>query len=164
MQELFEWLNRVKDNGLLCRYGVERIPEFTSKKSIVDAFLNAKGVGFLCEMERAGLPLDYSLIQQHFSSFMNGKYISTQKAKNSIEYSSEFWCKYSGDIVVGSTLVTLLGVRGEVYIEENSAVTLYVDKHCDIIISCPESSVVVCEYWGEKPRATEDSIVTFVRK
>lgn len=164
MQEFFEWLNTLRNKGLICDFGLDCIRNFTSKKSIVDAFLNAKGAGFLCDKYRSGCKLDYSVINKYFSNFMNGKYVSIQKAKNSIEYTSEFWCDYRGDIIVGSTLVTLLGVRGTVNIEDNSAVTLYVDECCDIIISCPETSVVVCEYWGEKPRATEDSIVNFVKK
>lgn len=164
MNEFLEWLNAVKDNGLLCKYGVDKLSEFTSKKSIIDAFLNAKGAGFLCEMDRRGLPLSYSVIGRCFSDFLNGRYVSVQKAKDSIEYTSEVWFDHVGDIVVGATLVTLLGVSGTVYIEENSAVTLYVDRHCNIVISCPSTSVVVCEYWGKKPRTTEESIVTFVKK
>lgn len=164
MELFWEWLINIQEAGLVCKYGEDIIPKFTSRKAIIDAFLNSKGAGFLCEMERAGKPLRYSVIENCFSNFMNGKYVSIQKAKNSIEYTSEVWCDYHGDIVVGSTLVTLLGVRGVVNIEENSAVTLYVDNGCDITISCPSTSLVVCEFWGKKPKTTDDSIVTFVKR
>lgn len=164
MEEFFEWLNNLHRRGLICEFGLERMKHFTSKKSIVDAFLNAKGAGFLCDKNREGCKLDYAIIKKYFSNFINGRYVSVQSAKRSIEYTSEVWCDYDGDIIVGSTLVTLLGVRGMVNIEENSAVTLYTDECCDITIYCPETSVVVCEYWGDKPKTTDDSIVTFVRK
>lgn len=152
------------DANELCDWGREQALSAKSRKALADMALHAKAAGYLCRMERLGHKLPYDIILRDIPAFINGRYTATFVASNGTEYTSEMYCDYNGDIRSNATILTLLGFKGSLTIEENSVVTIYSDAECDFEIIAPDSSIVACEYWGHKPRTEEDSIVAFVKK
>lgn len=135
-----------------------------SRKALADMALHAKAAGYLCKMERLGHKLPYETITASIPAFINGRYTATFRASNGTEYTSEMYCDYKGDIRSDATILTLLGFKGTLEIEENSVITVYSDAECDYEINAPQSSMVAVEYWGKKPRTDEDSCIVFVKK
>lgn len=164
MKCLYQWLKEVADANELCDWGREQALTAKSRKALADMALHAKAAGYLCRMERLGHKLPYETITLAIPAFINGHYTAVFQASNGTEYTSEMYCDYKGDARSDATILTLLGFKGTLTIEENSAVTIYSDAECDYEIIAPESSMVACEYWGKKPRAEEDSGIVFVKK
>jgi len=158
------WLKEVSDANELCDWGKEQALAVRSRKAIADMALHAKAAGYLCRMERLGHKLPYDTITGTIPAFINGHYTATFTASNGTEYTSQMYCQYEGEIRSDATLLTLLGFKGTVYIEENSVVTIYSDAECDYEIIAPASSIVACEYWGKRPRIDEESCIALVKK
>lgn len=164
MKCFYQWLKEVADADELCDWGREQALSAKSRKALADMALHAKAAGYLCRMERLGHKLPYDTILRDIPAFINGRYTATFATSNGAEYTSEMYCNFEGEIRTDATLLTLLGFKGVVYIEENSVVTIYSDAGCDFKVIAPDSSMVACEYWGKKPRAEEDSGIVFVKK
>lgn len=164
MDRFYHWVQEIKSAKELCEWGERQCAEAKSRKTLADTVLHAKAAGYLCRMERLGHKLPYEVITKNIASFINGRYTGTFVARNGVEYTSELYCDYTGEIRSDATLLTLLGFKGVVYIEENAVVTIYSDAGCDFEIIAPPSSIVACEHWGRKPRTEEDSGVVFVKK
>ena len=164
MKCFYQWLKEVADANELCDWGREQAMSAKSRKALADMALHAKAAGYLCRMERLGHKLPYETILRDIPAFINGRYTATFVASNGTEYTSELYCDFKGEIRTGATILTLLGFKGVVNVEENSVVTIYSDAECNFEIIAPESSIVACEYWGTRPRVDEESGVVFAKK
>lgn len=164
MKCFYQWLKEVADANELCDWGREQALSAKSRKALADMALHAKAAGYLCRMERLGHKLPYDTILRDIPSYINGRYTATFQASNGTEYTSQMYCDYEGEIITDATILTLLGFKGVVQIDDNSVVTIYSDAECDYKIIAPHSSMVACEYWGKSPRIDEDSSVVLVKK
>ena len=142
------WINKVIESGNLCGEYKDKVDDAKSKKQILDIVLDANGSSFLQEMQAKGMPLPYETINNEFRSYINGRYKAEFKNDKGNGYSSSLYCCYAEDeLLIDTTLTTMLGCNTDVYIRNNDFVKIYADKNCELHISCPESSRCIVEYW-----------------
>lgn len=142
------WINTVIKTGNLCEDYKVKVDDANSKKQLLDIVLDANGVSYLCEMETKGYPLPYETIHRQFGSYINGRYKAEYKNEKGNGYTSSIYCCYAEEeMLVDTTLTTMLGCNTDVYIRENDFVRIYADKNCELHISCPPSSRCIVDYW-----------------
>lgn len=142
------WINKVIESGNLCGEYKDKVDDAKSKKQILDIVLDANGSSFLQEMQAKGMPLPYETINNEFRSYINGRYKAEFKNDKGNGYSSSLYCCYAEDeLLIDTTLTTMLGCNTDVYIRNNDFVKIYADKNCELHISCPPSSTCIVEYW-----------------
>lgn len=144
-----QWLNGLMEEGLVCERYKSKVSGALSKKQLMDTFLDANGIPFLCEMDNSGHPLPYEVILSEFKSYVNGRYVSSH-GESGKEYTSSFYCCYSEgtSVEITTTQTLFLGCSLDVYIRENDYVRIYLDKGSDVRIHCPNSARCIVERWG----------------
>ena len=142
-----QWLNVLMNKGLVCEQYKSKISGALSKKQIMDIFLDANGIPFLCEMSSNGNALPYEVILSEFKSYINGRYASVHGESG---YTSSVYCCYSDEtsIEIETTQTLFLGCSLNVSVKANDYVRIYLDKGSDIRIHCPESAKCIVEDWG----------------
>lgn len=142
------WINKVIESGNLCVEYKEKVDNAKSKLELVRCVLDANGSSFLQEMQAVGFQLPYDVICNIFRSYINGRYKAEFKNEKGNGYTSSIYCCYAEDeLLIDTTLTTMLGCNTDVYIRPNDFVKIYADKNCELHISCPDSSRCIVEYW-----------------
>jgi hypothetical protein len=164
-----DWINEVIKSGNLCSHYTEKVQDAPSKRRLVDLCLDPNGVSYLQEMQAKGMGLAYETILTEFKSYINGRYIAEFKNEKGNGYTSSIYCCYfdSDTINVNTTLVSLLGCKSKVNIAENDFVRICVDKNCELIVNCPQSSRCIIEYWGNakiQVNGNVEKVVLIARK
>lgn len=151
MQTFEEWLNEVISSGNLCEEYIEKLNNAVSNKQIMDIMMDANGISYLPEMERAGIPLPYDIIHNRFGNYFNGNYIAEFRNDKGNGYNSKIYCEYKEDeIIADITLLCVLGYTGTIKIEQNNFCEIYLDSKCDVKIKCPNTAKVIAHHWGSK--------------
>lgn len=149
MNNFKKWLALLKENGLLCDEYCDKVDNAKSKLELVRCVLDANGSSFLQEMQAVGFQLPYDVICNIFRSYINGRYKAEFKNEKGNGYTSSIYCCYAEDeLLIDTTLTTMLGCNTDVYIRPNDFVKIYADKNCELHISCPDSSRCIVEYWN----------------
>lgn len=156
MDKLKEWLEQVTKSGNLCEQYQNKAERTMSLKAYFDFATDANGASFIPEMQSKGFILPYEYICEHFSSFINGKYVSVHHNHDRSEYTTEVYCCHRGQINARTTILTLLGCNCIVKPEKHAVITIYADKNTTLTIDDNESLEVKVEYWGEKPIVNGD--------
>lgn len=142
------WINKVIESGNLCVEYKEKVDDAKSKLQLMNLCLDSNGSSYLCEMQEKGYPLPYEVINKEFRSYINGRYNAEFKNDKENGYTSSIYCCYAEDeLLIDTTLTTMLGCNTDVYIRQNDFVKIYADKNCELHISCPDSSRCIVEYW-----------------
>lgn len=144
-----KWINGLIERGLVCDKYKDKIAKALSKKQIMDVFLDANGIPFLCEISSGGDALPYEVILSEFKSYINGRYSSCH-GEIGHEYTSAVYCCYSDSngLDIDTTQTLFLGCSLNVNVKPNDYVRIYLDKGSDIRIHCPESAKCIVENWG----------------
>lgn len=144
-----EWINEIIKTGILCGNYTDKVNGALSKKRLMDVCLDANGASWLPELQAKGFGLPYETILTEFKGYINGRYVAEYKNEKGHGYASTLYCCHHEDdkIEINTTLTTLLGCRTKIFIKENDFVRLYVDKNCELVITCPQSSRCIVEYW-----------------
>lgn len=143
-----EWINNVIETGNLCGGYTDKVYEARSKKQLFDIVLDANGSSYMCEMQVKGFPLPYETIHREFGHYINGRYKGEFKNEKGNGYTSSLYCCYAEDeLLIDTTLTTMLGCNTDVYVRPNDFVRIYADQNCEIHISCPSSSKCIIDYW-----------------
>lgn len=147
----FDWIQHIIAEGKLCDQYTDKVQKAVSKKALADIALDYNGASFFCEMEQAGYPIDYDVLKKEFAPFINGKYRSEHDTKSGITYTTSLWCRYNDDyeILVDTTVATLLDCELDVVIPENHYTTLFVNKSCKLRIFCMDGAMCNVYYWGD---------------
>lgn len=142
------WINTVIKTGNLCEDYKVKVDDAKSKLQLMQVVLDANGSSFLQEMQAKGMPLSYETINKDFRSYINGRYKAEFKNEKGNGYTSSIYCCYAEDeLLIDTTLTTMLGCNTDVYIRPNDFVKIYADKNCELHISCPVSSRCIVDYW-----------------
>lgn len=143
------WINKVIESGNLCVEYKAKVDDAKSKLQLMHLCLDSNGSTYLCEMQEKGYPLPYEVINKEFRSYINGRYNAEFKNDKGNGYTSSIYCCYAEDeLLIDTTLTTMLGCNTDVYIRPNDFVKIYADKNCELHISCPDSSRCIVEYWN----------------
>lgn len=165
MIKTFEnWIKEIVDAGELCKDYQLLVGKAISNKQLFDIACDSNGASYLCQMESKGHALPYEVITSRFRSFINGRYVSEHKGKNGNTYTSKVYCCFNGKIKADTTLLTILGCKCDLIVEENHIIQIYADKNTELSISCPKSSKAIVHYWGDKTFNFCDSNVEFVKE
>ena len=142
-----EWIDKVISSGNLCDEYTNKVYDAKSKKALMDLCLDPNGVKFICEMDEHGITLPYETIKKEFGAFLNARYVAEYTSKNGVSYTSSIYCCYEEDeCIVGTTLVTMLGCKTTIVMNDNDYVKIIADKNCDLTIKCQESTRCSVEY------------------
>lgn len=144
-----EWITKIIESGNLCEAYTNKVEQALSKKRIVDIVLDANGVSFLPEMQNKGISLPYETITSEFNSYINGNYKAEFSKGDRIFYTSRLYCCYQEEVLIDSTVTTLLGCKCDITIEDYDFVKIYLDSNCDVRINCPKNARCLVEYWGK---------------
>lgn len=148
IEHITDWLNLLRENSLLCDDYSNKAKESKSKKQLVDLCFDANGSSFLPEMAAKGFELPYEFICNHFGSYINGRYIADYKNDNNHGYTSKMYCCYNEpEILVDTTVCTILGYKGTIVVEKNNYAKIYIDKNCDVKIRLQDYAKANVEYW-----------------
>lgn len=144
-----EWFADIVENGLICEEYKNKIFKRRSKLNIIQTVLDANGVSFLQEMNEKGFGLPYEVIMKQFKSYINGNYKAEFSKGDRIFYTSRLYCCYQDEVLIDSTVTTLLGCKCDITIEDYDFVKIYLDSNCDVRINCPKNARCLVEYWGK---------------
>lgn len=144
-----EWFADIVENGLICEEYKNKIFKRRSKLNIIQTVLDANGVSFLQEMNEKGFGLPYEVIMKQFKSYINGRYKAEFSKGDRIFYTSRLYCCYQEEVLIDSTVTTLLGCKCDITIEDYDFVKIYLDSNCDVRINCPKNARCLVEYWGK---------------
>jgi len=120
MNELLELKKKAKALGL-CKDYTDRWNKCESKEDLIHTVLDSNGVEFLCDGVEFKWGLTHDFIAENFADFINGNYL----CENPKGYSTELYCKFTGEIQARSTILVLINVNGEIYIPANAFVKIY---------------------------------------
>lgn len=147
--KVLDWLNGIISSGDLCKEYADKVEMSKSKKALMDVVLDSNGSTWLCEMAKRGNALPYEYITQEFGSFINGRYVGEFKKEDGKGYTSSLYCCYSfPDLMLDTTITTLLGCETKITIRQNDFVKIVLDTNCDVDIYCPISSRCIIECFG----------------
>lgn len=144
-----EWFADIVENGLICEEYKNKIFKRRSKLNIIQTVLDANGVSFLQEMNEKGFGLPYEVIMKQFKSYINGRYKAEFSKGDRIFYTSRLYCCYQEEVLIDSTVTTLLGCKCDITIEDYDFVKIYLDSNCDVRINCPKNARCLVECWGK---------------
>ena len=153
-----DWLNTIINAGLLCGTYTGKVNDAKSKKQLIDICFDANGINFLCEMQEKGMPLPYETICSEFAPFINGRYVAEYRNEKSHGYTSKLYCCYNEpEIVVDTTVCTVLGCSGTIVVAKNNYAKIYIDVNCDVKIKLEDCAKANVEYWkGAKVEVVGD--------
>lgn len=150
-----DWVKDIVSSHKLCDEYLAKVDKSMSNKQLMDIVTDANGMSYLCEMRHEKHPLPYSVITSRFKPFINGHYVARHtEPQSGGEYDSKLYCQYTDDIVGDTTLLTLLGCKCNVLVDENHIIQIYLDECTSANISCPLNSKAIVHYWGKKPKYT----------
>lgn len=142
-----EWIDKVISSGHLCEEYTDKVQEAHSKKALMDIVLDANGSKFLCEMDEHGITLPYDTIKREFGAYINGRYVAEYSSKKGVKYNSSIYCQYDDEeCLVSTTLVTMLGCKTTVVLNDNDYVKIIADRNCHLTIKCQDSTRCSVEY------------------
>lgn len=146
--ETRDWLNKIMNAGFLCGAYTNKVNDAKSKKQLIDVCFDANGINFLCEMQEKGVPLPYETICREFASYINGRYVAEYRNEKGHGYTSKLYCRYNEpEIVVDTTVCSILGYKGTIVVAKNNYAKIYIDKNCDVKIKLEEYAKANVEYW-----------------
>lgn len=139
MKTFENWVNASINNGDFCSSCID-IAKTANKAEFMDLVLNPGGITFLQEMQEKNRELDYSIMENEFSDYINGKYIG--KYANSVGkiYTGVLYVNYTDVINVTTNYITLFNCQCDIILPENQVTLIVSDKNCKINIICPKSS------------------------
>ena len=135
--ETINWINKLVEEGSVCKEYADRIKEAKSKKDFFDFACEVDGAKFLTKQSwlRKDLPLES--IAKDFKNFINGKCKPELKGKISDgTYTSSIYCLYNEDLVLDTTVTVLLGYCGKITVRENSTVIIIADNTTEFCLDC----------------------------
>ena len=148
IKKIEEWFALLNKKGLLCENYNCKIMSAHSKKQLMDIVLDANGSSYLPEMSSKGYGLPYELICSSFAPYINGRYVAEYRNDKSHGYTSKLYCCYDEpEIVVDTTVCTILGYKGTIVVEKNNYAKIYIDKNCDVKIRLEDYAKANVEYW-----------------
>jgi len=120
MNELLELKRKAKALALCDEY-TERWDECETKEDLIKTVLDSNRVEFLCDGVEFKWGLKPKFIAEEFKDFINGKYL----CENPKGYTTELYCKFTGEIQARSTILVLINTCADIYIPKNSFVKIY---------------------------------------
>lgn len=144
-----EWLEIVKDKGLICDRYLPMVLSARSRKQYMDAVLNINGMSFLCDMKDAGHELPYEVLKSEFKAYLNGRYIATSTTVNG-SYTTAMYCDVNrpSEITANTTLTGIFGCDCVVNIPSNAIAHLCVDGGSRVSIVLGDNSKCRVDVWG----------------
>ena len=145
---------------MVCDKYLDKAKSCKSKKQLFDLACDINGSSFLCESKS----LDLDTIEKEFEKYINGRCKNTL-ANNEDFYTSAIYCKHEGNVYVDTTLTTFLGCKGRVEIENYTSAFIFVDGNSDLVIYCPQKSMVKVEVFnGGKVKVVGEGRIKVVYK
>ena len=143
-----EWLEIVKDKGLICDRYLPIVLSARSRKQYMDVVLDVNGMEFLCDMSLKGDKLPYETICAEFKAYLNGRYIHT-KSSASGSYTSSMYCavKTPSEVTVNTTLTGFFGCNCYVHVPDNMACQIYVDDGSNIKLHVSPNATCYVSIW-----------------
>jgi hypothetical protein len=93
--------------------------------------------------------MPYEIMRDYFKDYINGQYIASfPNCNNSKTYTGTLYMDITDRLDVVTNYVTLFNCKCDVYIPENTVVSMCIDKNCDIKIYCPPSSKCKIDSYG----------------
>ena len=145
-----EWINKMYSNNALCEEYMKKIRNSKSKRQLFDIAIDTNGIDYLCEMREKGHPLPYEIIKEEFKPYLNGRYIAEIPCSVGT-YTSALYIGLgeTDEVNMGTTIACLMDCRCLIRVKDYHAARIVLDGNCDVTISCPHSSNIVVECWGD---------------
>lgn len=138
--ETINWINRLVEEGSVCKEYADRIKEAKSKKDFFDFACEVDGAKFLTKQSWLRKDLSLETIAKEFKNFINGKCKPELKGKaGDGTYTSSLYCLYNEDLVLDTTVTVLLGYCGKITVRENSTVIIIADNTTEFCLDCDTS-------------------------
>lgn len=143
-----EWLEIVKDKGLICDRYLPMVLSARSRKQYMDAVLNINGMAFLCDMRLMGHGLSNEAICDEFKSYINGRYIKTTYNEHG-SYTSTMYCCVSrpSEVTVNTTLVGFFGCNCIVRVPKNTVCQIQLDNESTIELYVQPGAKCYVDVW-----------------
>lgn len=160
-----DWIDDIICEGLLCDEYATKVQQAKSKKQVVDIVLDANGVSYLQEMMSKGHALPYDVIRSDFSAYLNGRYVSVHKnGQNGREYTGSVYFEQEHDLIVHTTITSLLNCTCNVIVPDNHIALLYADGNCTIHVICMGKAKCKVYYWGDAKVTSDNDNVKIIKK
>lgn len=138
--ETINWINRLIEEGSVCKEYADRIRDAKSKKDFFYFACEVEGAKFLTKQLWLRKDLSLETIAKEFKNFINGKCKPELKGKISDgTYTSSLYCLYNEDLVLDTTVTVLLGYCGKITVRENSTVIIIADNTTEFCLDCDTS-------------------------
>ena len=148
IENITDWIEILNKNGLLCGNYNDKALSAHSKKQLMDLVLDSNGSSYLQEMSAKGYGLPYEFICTQFAPYINGRYIAVYGNTNKSSYTSALYCCHDKEtIFVDTTLCSVLGYTGRIFVAMNNFAKIYLDKNCDVQIELQDGARCIVEYW-----------------
>lgn len=138
--ETINWINRLIEEGSVCKEYADRIRDAKSKKDFFDFACEVEGAKFLTKQLWLRKDLSLETIAKEFKNFINGKCKPELKGiGGSSTYTSSLYCLYNEDLVLDTTVTVLFGYCGKITVRENSTVIIIADNTTEFCLDCDTS-------------------------
>lgn len=138
--ETINWINRLIEEGSVCKEYADRIRDAKSKKDFFDFACEVEGAKFLTKQLWLRKDLSLETIAKEFKNFINGKCnLELKGIDGSSTYTSSLYCLYNEDLVLDTTVTVLLGYCGKITVRENSTVIIIADNTTEFCLDCDTS-------------------------
>lgn len=167
--ETLKWIDRIIEQGLLCKTYISKVLRANSKKQLFEICADANGVSFLCEMREKGYPLDYSIIKKEFGNYINGAYKPFYGEKEN-GYNSSIYCDYNypNEITLDTTCTCLLNCNTTIRIPRGMCGHIFIDGNCNLEIDNEDMiGKIYVNVWGDakvKVLCDNDNVLIRYRK
>lgn len=141
-----EWLNGLIENHLVCEQYIKKIISAKSKKQLFSICADSNGISFLPMMRAKGVGIDYAIIENEFSKYINGKF--KPEYGKEYKYLSAIYIGVTEQITIDTTIASLNNCKCVLRVIPNFISSIAVDKNCELDVFCPDSSRLVIEIWG----------------
>lgn len=147
--ETINWINRLIEEGSVCKEYADRIRDAKSKKDFFYFACEVEGAKFLTKQLWLRKDLSLETIAKEFKNFINGKCKPVLKSRSSDDtYTSSFYCDYDEDIEVDTTVTVLLGCCSKIKVKDGNVAIIIADNSTHYCIEYNPSRSQVLIFGG----------------
>ncbi len=138
-----EYLQHLQTKGYVCEGYAKKVLAASTKTNMLNVGLDINGIEFLASMSTFEEKPDYSLIEEEFGRYANGRFVRNDK------YTSSFYLFNKEKVLIGTNITLFMQCNCDVEVKDYDCVTLYVDSGSTINLTLGEHSAVKIFRYGD---------------
>lgn len=154
--DIIEFRKNAQSKGICEKY-LSLWDNCVSKREMFDLACRIEPSYYLVKSISEGWGVSPEYIKEHFSHFINGRYVAELKNEKGGEYTSQLWCceKQGSAILFNTSLYTILDCNIDIFIKDNSVCRVIADKDsvirlhlgndCAVLVETDSDNVLVAE-------------------